>query len=136
MQTGIFIKLSESTKTITIVMLLLTGTIVAQTETKIPKDSLPASIKKHLSSNFHDYSVSNTTKVNNNGTITYKLEVRKEKSDVDGVVKATIFFLIYGTEGRIVSKRKEKEEYYTDSPKNKTKHENHDHNHNAPMPNY
>lgn len=117
-------------------ILLIVGSCFAQSETKIQKDSLPISVKEHLYSHFHDYSISNVVKENNNGIITYKLEARKEKSDEGGVWTTTIFFLTYTTEGKIVSKRKEKEEYYTDPPKNKVKHNEHDHIHNAPMPNY
>lgn len=100
---------------------LLTAASFAQIQTKIVKDSLPSSVKEKLHSKFHDYSVANIVMITDkNGTVTYKLEARREKAK-DGTSTVYINYLTYDSSGKLLSKVKDKEIYYTDTPKQKTK---------------
>lgn len=89
----------------------------AQTEFKIPPDSLPQQVMEQLHHKFHEYSVSTgTKKTDEKGRITYLLEVRKEKNSSETIV----YQLVYDSGGKLVTKKKEKEFYYTGKEKKST----------------
>ena len=99
----------------------------AQTKTSIVKDSLPQQIKEHLHGKYHDYSVSNIImNTDNKGAITYKLEARKTINTSLTIV----YDLVYDESGKLISKHKEKEIYYTGNEPVKQKPVSNDgHNH-------
>lgn len=91
----------------------------AQSEVKISMDSLPHAVKEHLHKKYHDYSSSNIMKLTDiSGKISYKLDVQNEKKG-DGKSTVYIYHLIYDPTGKLLSKLKEKEVYYTGAPKSK-----------------
>ena len=102
-----------------------------QTQTSIPKDSLPIEVKKELVLNYSRFSIFNIVMENGieNRTI-YKLKARKEKAR-DGKSIVTVFDLSFNKEGQLLSKSKSREIFYTGSiPKNSGGHSKDDgHNH-------
>lgn len=105
-----------------IIMIMVVFTTVktfAQSEIKINMDSLPNAVKEHLHKKYHDYSPSNIMKSTDiSGKTTYKLDVQKEKEG-DGKSTVYIYHLIYEPNGKLLSKSKDKEVYYTGAPKPK-----------------
>lgn len=84
-----------------------------QTETKIPKDSLPLMVKEQFAKKYKGYSVSKIIKVtDNNGILIFKLEARKAKTSNETI----IYDLVYDGQGKLISKKKDKEIFYTESP--------------------
>ena len=109
----------KTKKTFLIALLLNSFWSFGQTEIKISKDSLPIQVKETLAKKYDGYAVSNIVKViNPGGIVTYKLEARKEKS-ANGTTTVSICYLTYETTGKLLSKTKDKEIYYTDSPPKK-----------------
>lgn len=93
----------------------------AQTEQKIFHDSLPPALHNKLHELFEKYLVSNIVKATDaSGMVTYKMEARKEKTG-NGSTTVFITYLTYESSGKRLSKKKDKEIYYTDSPKQNPK---------------
>ena len=93
----------------------------AQTEIKIAIDSLPASTKKNLNEKFQDYTVSKIVMLTDKaGVVNYKVETKKSKSANENIV----YDLVYDSSGNLLSKKKSKEIFYTDSPKFNTEQHN------------
>lgn len=89
-----------------------------QTELKIPQDSLPEQVKEQLHHKFHEYSISSRTKkIDKNGVNTYLLDVKREKNSSVTIV----YHLIYNSSGKLISKKKEKEFYFTGKEKSAPK---------------
>ena len=104
-------------KQITLIIALLSGlSSFGQTQNPLRKDSLPIKIKENLEGKYNGYSISNIAKesVAGNATI-YKLEARKEKTG-NGKSTVTVYDLTFNTEGKLLSKSKRKEIFYTVSP--------------------
>lgn len=109
------------------------GGAFAQTEQKIPHDSLPPVLHKKLHELFEKYHVSNLVKATDaSGNVTYKMETHKEKAG-NGTTTDYIQYLTYDSSGKLLSKKKDKVVYYTDSPKPKPKaapsNDGHNHQH-------
>ena len=84
---------------ITISVLIITNSY-AQTETKIPQDSLPAIVHNELHKKYATYAVNSILKiVEKQQTITYNVEVQK---------KTTLIRLVYSSDGKLISKEKSK----------------------------
>ncbi|HKR06608.1 MAG TPA: hypothetical protein VJY62_18380 [Bacteroidia bacterium] len=100
-------------------LITLTHICYAQTEIKIPGDSLPGSIKEHLQSKFHDYTVSNAVKKTApDGTVTYIIDIRRAKNSDQNI----LYYLVYDSSGKLLDKRKGKEFVYDGKePVKKTK---------------
>lgn len=116
---------------IVLFLFLTLGNAYAQTEIKIPHDSLPKVMHDKLHDLFKEYHVSNIVKATDaKGKVTYKMEARKEKPK-NGATTVYIQYLTYDSSGKLISKKKEKEIYYTDSPAPKPKQteSNDGHNH-------
>ena len=89
---------------------------IGQTETKFSKDSLPAQVKEQFAKKYQGYSISKVMKaIDKSGIVIYKLEARKAKTSNE----TTIYDLVYDEQGKLISKKKDKEIYYTDSPPKK-----------------
>lgn len=101
-------------KNILLITLLLNSLwSFGQTETNIVIDSLPFQVKENLAKKYHGYSVAKVIKaIDKSGTISYKLEARKAKSSNE----TTIYDLVYDGHGKLKSKKKDKEIFYSDSP--------------------
>lgn len=85
-------------------------TCFAQTELKISIDSLPKLVKEQLHHKFHEYSIASILqKTDEKGIITYLLTARRDKNSSETIV----YYLIYDSSGKLISKKKEKEFYYT-----------------------
>ncbi|MCC7302807.1 MAG: hypothetical protein IT233_09205 [Bacteroidia bacterium] len=115
-------------KLLPILLLLNSFSSFGQTETKISKDSLPLQVQEQFSKKYKGYSILKVIKaIDKIGIVTYKLEARKEKS-ANGATTVTIYYLTYDMQGKLVSKIKDKEIYYTDSPPKKqpTQHQSGD----------
>jgi uncharacterized protein YajQ (UPF0234 family) len=98
---------------------LMVFRIMAQSEAPVTWDSLPVAVKEHLHKKFHDYSSSNTMKlIDTSGEVTYKLDMQLVKA-IDGKSTVHINHLIYNSTGKLLSKLKEKEVYFTESSKPK-----------------
>lgn len=99
-----------------VILLLLPLWTMAQTEVEIQKDSLPALVKEQFSKKYNDYSISKAIKaIDKGGIATYKLEAQKVKSPNE----TTIYNLVYDVQGKLLSKKKDKEIFYTDPPPKK-----------------
>jgi hypothetical protein len=112
---------------------ILSSITFAQTETKIPHDSLPPVLHDKLHDLFEKYHVSNIVKaVDKDGKITYKMEAHKEKVG-NGTTTDYIQYLTYNPSGKLLSKKKDKQIFYSDSPKQKPKatktNDGHNHQH-------
>lgn len=100
-------------KIILLLFLLLPLWGMAQTETKITKDSLPAQVKEEFAKKYKGYSVAKAIKAMDKvGMVTYRLEARKAKS----ANETTIYDLVYDGQGKLISKKKDKEIFYTETP--------------------
>ncbi|MDO9184414.1 MAG: hypothetical protein Q7W13_00260 [Bacteroidia bacterium] len=98
------------------VMLSLTFVIInvcsAQTETKIPGDSLPALVHNELNKNYALYSVNSISrKVDQLQNSTYKIEVQK---------KSTVIELHYDKQGKLINKEKSKVYTYDGTEKTRS----------------
>lgn len=90
----------------------------AQTETKVPTDSLPPAAKAHLGSKFRHYRVAKIVKVTDKALlITYKVEARKDE-DSNTI---TCYDLVYNEKGELKSKKKSKEYGYDGTEPEKPK---------------
>lgn len=90
------------------------GVTRAQSDVKITKDSLPLQVKDEFEKKYQGYVVSKVFKaVGRNGVKTYRLVVRKAVS----IKKTIIYDLLYDATGKLLSKKKDKEIFYTESPK-------------------
>lgn len=88
----------------------ITTTSFAQTELKISLDSLPKQVQEQLHHKFHEYSITSILqKTDEKGIITYLLTARRDKNSSETIV----YYLIYDSSGKLRSKKKEKEFYYT-----------------------
>jgi len=111
-------------------MIALTNLCLAQNEIKIPEDSLPGSIKEHLQSKFHDYTVLNAVKKTAPaGTVNYLIDVRRAKNSDQNI----LYYLLYDSSGKLLDKRKSKEFIFNGiEPVKKTipsEEEGHNHHH-------
>ncbi|MBW6481522.1 MAG: hypothetical protein K0B10_00535 [Vicingaceae bacterium] len=92
-------------------------TCFAQTEQKISLDSLPKQVKEQLHHKFHEYSFASILqKTDEKGVLTYLLTIRRDKNSSETLV----YYLIYNSNGKLMSKKKEKEFYYTGKEKKST----------------
>lgn len=92
----------------------ITTTCFAQTEQKILLDSLPKQVKEQLHHKFHEYSIASIMqKTDETGIITYLLTTQRDKNSSETIV----YHLIYDSNGKLMSKKKEKEFYYTGKEK-------------------
>lgn len=95
----------------------------AQTQTKIPQDSLPAIVHNELHKKYTAYVVNSILKiVDKQQNLTYKIEVQK---------KATLIELTYDSQGKQISKEKSKIYTFdvTEPRKPKSSQSNDGHNH-------
>ena len=104
----------------------------AQSERKIQNDSLPASVKLNITQKFDGYKISNAIITTEKGKQVYKVETRKEVN----TDKTLIYNLVYDMEGKLISKKKDKEIYYSTAPEKETNKEKGQHNRNNPFPRY
>ncbi len=96
----------------------ITTTSFAQTELKISLDTLPKQVKEQLHHKFHEYSIASIMqKTDEKGIITYLLTTRRDKNSSETIV----YQLIYDSSGKLMSKKKEKEFYYTGKEKSTPK---------------
>lgn len=85
---------------VTSLILVLTGICSAQSEAKMPKDSLPSMIHTELHKKYTAYTVNSILKITDKQqNITYKVEVQK---------KSTMIELLYDNDGKLISKNKSK----------------------------
>lgn len=92
-------------------------TCFAQIEQKISIDSLPEQVKGQLHHKFHEYSIASIIqKTDDKGMLTYLLTARRDKNSSETIV----YHLIYDATGKLMSKKKEKEFYYTGKEKKST----------------
>ena len=92
-------------------------TCFAQAELEISQDSLPKEIKDQYHQKYHHYSMVNAIKKTDKaGVVTYLLNIQREVNSS----KTIIVSLIYDKNGKIMSKKKEKEFYYTGKEKKST----------------
>ncbi|HRE65711.1 MAG TPA: PepSY-like domain-containing protein [Cyclobacteriaceae bacterium] len=65
---------------------------ILEVETEIAKNELPAAVLKSLESNYKDFKIEETARIEANGVVTYEVEVEKGKQsfdlifDLDGVL--------------------------------------------------
>lgn len=98
---------------ITGIMLVITSLCFAQTETKIPQDSLPAAAHNELHKKYAAYAVNSVLKITDKQqNITYKIEVQKKTTQIE---------LLYDKEGKLISKEKSKIYTYDGTEKIKPK---------------
>jgi CRISPR/Cas system-associated protein Csx1 len=92
-------------------------TCFAQTGLKISIDSLPEPVKEQLHQKYHGYSIASILRETlKNGEIAYLLNIQRDKNASVMIV----YHLIYDSEGNLLSKKKEKEYYYTGNEKKST----------------
>lgn len=83
-----------------ILLLIFAKNISAQSETKIPQDSLPTAVHDELHKQYTAYTVNNIYKVTDKQqNIIYKIEIQKKSKLID---------LVYDNQGKIISKEKSK----------------------------
>ena len=100
-------------KNLVLIFLLLNFLSVhAQADRKVPNDSIPASAKVNMAEKFKGYKISTAQLGTENGEQVYKVEMRKEVS----TDKTLIYNLIYNKDGKLLSKKKDKEVYYSTAP--------------------
>lgn len=93
--------------------LLIINVCPAQTETKIPEDSLPAFAHNELHKKYSGYTVNSIfRKVDTLQSVTYKVEVQKKTTQIE---------LLYDKRGKLICKEKSKIYTYdgTEKPKSK-----------------
>lgn len=111
-----------------IFFLLATGAF-AQTEQKIPHDSLPPKMHDKLHKLFEKYQVSNIIKKTDaSGNITYTMEAHKEKAG-NGTTTYYIQYLTYDPAGKLLSKKKDKVYYTEPKPQAAPSNDGHNHQH-------
>jgi hypothetical protein len=102
-------------------LLFFANTISAQTQTKIPQDSLPLVTHNELHKKYAAYTVNSISKITDmQQNITYKVEVQK---------KTTMIELLYDNQGKLISKEKSQIYYGTEPVKSKPSQSNDGHNH-------
>lgn len=90
----------------------------AQAELEIPQDSLPKEIKEQCHQKHHHYSMVNAIKKTDKaGVVIYLLKIQREVNSS----KTIVVSLVYDKNGKIMSKKKEKEFYYTGKEKSTPK---------------
>ena len=94
----------------------------SQIERKIPNDSLPASAKTNIAEKFKGYKIVSVLLSIEKGVQVYKVETRKEA----GTDKTLIYNLVYDMEGKLLSKKKDKEVYYSAPPEKDPENEKKD----------
>lgn len=103
--------------------LLVINVCSAQTETKIPEDSLPAFAHNELHKKYSGYTVNSIfKKMDKLQNVTYKVEVQKKTTQIE---------LLYDKQGNLISKEKSKIYTYdgTEKPKSVPAKSNDGHNH-------
>ena len=92
--------------------LVVINVCAAQTEIKIPDDSLPALIHSELHKKYARYVTNSVLKKTDNlRNITYRIEIQK---------KSTVIELLYDKEGKLISKIKSKVYSYDGTEKSRT----------------
>lgn len=92
--------------------LLIINVCSAQTETKIPGDSLPALVHNELYKKYSGYTVNSIfKKVDKLQNVTYKIEVQKKTTQIE---------LLYDKHGELISKEKSKIYTYDGTEKSRS----------------
>lgn len=105
-----------------IFLIALTNICNAQTEIKIPEDSLPSAVHDAVHKKYSNYKINSVAKKTGQQTVTYSLELQK---------KTTLLRLIYAADGNLISKDKSKIFTFdgTEPVKSKPAQSNDGHNH-------
>lgn len=101
---------------------LLANFLLAQTEIKLPEDSLPKSIHNELHKKYSSYAVNSIVKKSDKGSVSYALELQR---------KNNLLRLLYDANGKLLDKDKSKIYTYdgTEPVKSKPVQSNDGHNH-------
>lgn len=100
-------------------MMFVGNSVLSQTQTEIPKDSLPVPIREHLHKKYSNFSVVSVVKITDqSGIRAYKLEAHKKINKNRKTINH-IYYLTYNVKGKLMLRLKDKKIYYSDSPLSK-----------------